>query len=786
MHAMSARSARSAAAGALALTMVCGALAHASPLDPVPHVRTSSVGQTPRALALTISGGVSLGAYEAGFLYFIKETLALHPEAMRARLFTGASAGSANAIIAAIESCSGPNPDPEGDLGWRMWIPVGFADLFKEDEVSPVSVFRTQPMERAMEQIWEVWRSGLPKDCDVVIGVSATRVERFEVRVGADFHVPRVEERFGFRIQGQGLGVPIKVTNYVDPDVHYEQPLLNFVDAADDPAANRHNFEQVQRVLFASGAFPFAFPPVRVPHCLLAPRKPGEPLDASRLSCPTPERSDLFIDGGVFDNTPLRWSNTLSELGLRRSGEGAYWRDLSAPPGDDPVEPSLLLSIDPSRLSYPDARSDRQAGPAVRTFFDLFEQLVGDFVVTARAKELYALVQESQSLSERIQLSTGNYPKASDDLYAFMGFFERDFRYFDFFLGMYDAWVQVGRLGATEGSAFADVMETFGPRLEAEWAPLACLIGWFEPTEQRWRSACAGPDQANLRILIQSSLDKVHEHCRKLEPKHVRESTRHPRCIAAAEGAPRVDVTDVPRVSAQVRQRAADEDGFDQTMRLLTAYGFEFKDLGLRRDQARYGRVRIRRRMLKMADRLAAAQPSGTGQSILYAAGRQLANTIAYEPPKHWVYVTFGTALELGASVLPVDWNESWARLNLGLGFKDLPSLLGSADPRARFTLALGPEFELLFMTDATLQPQIGARVGYQFATRDRFGFDECTAARALDDSRNCSQFTVQSYFALGVAEVFRAQLLLEFFPQSFALGHDIFDLQLMVGVQYF
>ncbi|HTO98183.1 MAG TPA: hypothetical protein VMK66_14135, partial [Myxococcales bacterium] len=44
--------------------------------------------------SITISGGVSLGSYEAGLVYYMVEAMRLNPSAATPRIVTGASAGS--------------------------------------------------------------------------------------------------------------------------------------------------------------------------------------------------------------------------------------------------------------------------------------------------------------------------------------------------------------------------------------------------------------------------------------------------------------------------------------------------------------------------------------------------------------------------------------------------------------------------------------------------------------------------------------------------------------------
>ncbi|MFL5450947.1 MAG: patatin-like phospholipase family protein, partial [Myxococcales bacterium] len=55
--------------------------------------------------SITISGGVSLGSYEAGLVYYLVETMRLNPAAATPRVVTGASAGSVNGFMTILQSC---------------------------------------------------------------------------------------------------------------------------------------------------------------------------------------------------------------------------------------------------------------------------------------------------------------------------------------------------------------------------------------------------------------------------------------------------------------------------------------------------------------------------------------------------------------------------------------------------------------------------------------------------------------------------------------------------------
>ncbi len=159
-------------------------------------------------LALTISGGVSLGSYEAGYLYLSTQTVRHTEGRYRLRLLTGASAGSVNALIAAINSCRPANYDPHSDLGWGIWGGLGFEDLFDPEQVGPSNVFTRDGLERAVQQVRRTWNEGLANDCDVVVGISATRLRSYPVALNEALSLPRQEEKFVVRIRGRGPGVP--------------------------------------------------------------------------------------------------------------------------------------------------------------------------------------------------------------------------------------------------------------------------------------------------------------------------------------------------------------------------------------------------------------------------------------------------------------------------------------------------------------------------------------------------------------------------------------------------
>ncbi|MEM6730014.1 MAG: patatin-like phospholipase family protein, partial [Myxococcota bacterium] len=539
-------------------------------------------------LALTVSGGVSLGAYMAGFVYLTTELVKRPESRFRLVLATGASAGSANALVAALNACGPPNPDPMKDLGWKAWSRADYRSLFVQESVTPTSLFTRNVLNQGINDMAAVFSAGLPEDCDTVVGFSATRVEPYEVELAPGFSIPRLAEKFAFRIQGRGMGRVPRLSNYIDPYSSVEQPLLPLKD--DSESARRENFERLRSVLLASGAFPFAFAPQDVEHCLSDPA-PEDGVMGS-LQCEGERvRSDPFIDGGVFDNTPLQFAYSLADLGLL----GAKWSNVGdGTPRTDMADQVDYLYLDPGLSVYPpfeDEEEERQS-----SLLPLASEVAGSWILAARSRELYALIRERETLSKHMRLTRSHYPPASSPIGAFLGFFDRKFRHFDFYLGMYDAAKFFSVWSKKMGQTVR--FENLLPRgkIEKNWEPFACMVGYYEPGYEDWRRHCNEASLHDFRILLQVSLDRIYAHCSTLEDPPV--DSPHYHCARAArkESVPRL-VT----LPASGYGRTEGETHFHHNLRLLEEYGFWFEDLNLTREQAALGRVKLRRKLLGMA-----------------------------------------------------------------------------------------------------------------------------------------------------------------------------------------
>ena len=159
-------------------------------------------------LALTISGGVSLGNYEAGLTWAVTQYLRRSPGQLELAAVTGASAGSVNALLAAAVSCEDPSEtrddDPAHNLFHDTWTPVGLEALLPESaQRSDDGLLTAAPLEGALERIFAALLGGgrrFRPGCSVPFGLSLTR------------DTPEEREVSGLRARTQRFLVSLRIS----------------------------------------------------------------------------------------------------------------------------------------------------------------------------------------------------------------------------------------------------------------------------------------------------------------------------------------------------------------------------------------------------------------------------------------------------------------------------------------------------------------------------------------------------------------------------------------------
>ncbi|RKG84909.1 patatin-like phospholipase family protein [Corallococcus terminator] len=726
-----------------ALLLVAG-MARAEAPETSPFQRRSNAS----AYSLTVSGGVALGAYEAGFLAY--SVAASRKDGMeRLRLMTGASAGSLNGLLGVLAACGEKSPGPTRSLFWETWIPVGYDRLFVPEDVTPLGAFSRTWLEAQARRIETEWNRGLSPTCDVVLGVSVTRVEPRLVHVaGGRLPLPRMEEKFALRIQGRGPGQPPRVTNYIAPGSTRREPLL-VTDAQGEVA-----FARVSDLVLASMAFPVAFPPKALATCAAgATARPGVCLAGEA------HEAD-YIDGGIFDNTPLRLAVGLARDGLAPSPEGGpmRWRDANEPGGRRSPTDVFFVFVDPDATEYPAAPGPQ--GP--RTEPQLPRMLGGvlaAFIDTARSKELALLLEEEPEIAERLALPRRHFPAASAPLAAFLGFFETAFRSFDFYLGMYDARV-LKQQAAEAGLEHFDPPDQEG----ADWTPLSCMRAMYDGLPGA-DSACAGEGLADFRALLQVSLDRLYSVCHDAKVAAAPRDWRNAHCERAVAGGAPPHVPGLSPAQWPDWHQGAQETELAHVLRLLGAYGFHFRDLGAPPGRDDLALMRIRQVLGHAVKRLADVQPED-GSAAVEFAGKLVADSLSYEPPRTSVHFVMGPTLtELGLSLgTSAPSVPRGLRLSGAVGLRGLQQVFssGGGEPFA-LTAVAGPEFRPAALQASLAQGRLALRAGWQFSTRTPPDGEDCDSVGVSA----CSRPLVQALLGATFLERFRVQVVGEWYPPS-------------------
>lgn len=745
--------------------------------DPVTTLTTQAVSEPKQAdaLAITVSGAVSLGSHEAGQLFLITEALRKSPGSTPLRVATGASAGSANALLYGNEACLQQDITAEQSLGYRVWVGVGLDELFDPEKTTRQAIFHGEALKLSYGYLEEVWKRGLPESCEFAFGAAVTRKPATDMKLVEGIHIVRSAEHFVVRIKGQRSGPPT-FSNYVDTTSTYQRPLLPFTGVfADDALALRP-------VVVASAAFPIAFPAEPIEHCIANKSNTGD-------QCAAPTHVDSFVDGGVFDNNPLGIAYRTALGGLMRNGAKVALR--SIPDGRKHSDLDVLYGfVDPDLRSYPSYTPPKAAEePDDDPVMSLVTSMGGQMLDNARGHELASLADENYELLENLWLIRGNYPPISELLGAFFGFFERDFRDFDFHLGTYDSFVDLRdrsavRLGSVKFIEQLDA--TFKGDVKGvpqRYKKLACIASHLgSKPYQHLKAACGGDDMRNFRVLLQVAIDRLWSNCRMLSPEQVA-TTEHLGC-KQAQGGLHPPVVDASFAVRGPRYQTQKESQFDYSLRLLSDYDFHFRDLGLSANQADRARVTVRRKLIAMVEALSAAQGSFLDRTAALTAGRTLINSIYYEPPKKRAYLGLGSAIFAG-------YLGRWGGLralyfNPDLRMLNLRDMLSGGNFSFSVQASLGAELAILPLSGRVWQSSIGVRAGYQFAATDSIGFNSCEENKVAGDSRFCSGPVIHTPVNFTLLERIRFAVTPVFYPLPRDFGHNVFELELGIGAELY
>lgn len=358
--------------------------------------------------SLVISGGISLGAYEAGYNWaLLKYMTHLKHYSTQTDInmlsIAGASAGAINTLMSSMAWCRSResldiNNTIEDNLFYTMWTEVDFEDLFIHrdgvvDVNNTTSLFsRIKIEEQASKIIDQMHRPLYAKECSLPFGFAVTRVQPKQVDIN------------GIKINNKLFQIPITLKVHDDGSAY----------VVDNKNIKRDNIihlsksglisdNAMKKAMFASSAFPIAFEQVTLDYIYK-----GE------------QESAKFLDGGVFDNIPL-------DLAIRLANDKS----------------SDYIFMDPGNMRRAFLKMTRENvdEPEVSPINSAIELLMDIFSASESSVLYNTLAEHFEDSDKEIHLSDRYFPLTGKLLEHFGAFLDRGFRDYDYFVGVYGAIV---------------------------------------------------------------------------------------------------------------------------------------------------------------------------------------------------------------------------------------------------------------------------------------------------------------------------------------------------------
>lgn len=352
--------------------------------------------------SMVISGGVSLGAYEAGYnwalIKMLTKTKKLSTSLVDPEMHSvaGASAGSINALLSAMYWCQKDSVPlrnhVDDNLFYETWVNLGIEDLVvkNEDQGNKNSLLTQKGLQKKGDKIIEHLKKPIfKKGCEVPLGVAVTKV------------TPIVEKVQGIKIKNQNFSVPLVFKEKNGQGIVENNILPPSTDFYISIPGIEKDRKKVINLLLASGAFPGAFQQVE--------------LDYEYKGV---KRSNYFIDGGLYDNVPL-------DLAIALNDKSTYYFFM------DPsnMRKEIIDENQEEKDELPIGFISTNLVPVLKSF-DIMQSM-----------KLYQAINNNftDDTDKKLILSSRFHPITGKYLGHFAAFLDHNFRIYDYYVGVYDA-----------------------------------------------------------------------------------------------------------------------------------------------------------------------------------------------------------------------------------------------------------------------------------------------------------------------------------------------------------
>lgn len=430
-----------------------------------------------RPLSLTISGGISLGVYEAGLNWTIIELLRQSKTKDNIRKIpftavTGTSAGAINAVLSAIRYCQQYSENSENDTTsifnntfFNLWN-VDFEELLPRRSLSHTffdlgygmenielkdSLLSRSAFNKAIDSIvTNLTTVNFQTGCEIDIGLIVTRVKPLKDtiklnNVDKEISVHRLVIPLTLKIDENGQAR--FYNNY-----HFSKLVKdneNYIHLVEHKEKKSVSTREVILSALASSAFPIAFGRVEISYCIpqhLQPKKMVNRQSCNGNHSMRPAK-DYFVDGGIYDNIPL---GTAIDLVESRQCDNQAWEG-SCSAGQGPGDGQYVY-ISPS-TSRANGRfnktSTKKFEPQSLKLFDQASYLLQPLnnlrgqelvqVLNAKFKRQSSIdIDQNSAHSRQLHLTNRYFPITGTYHGAFGAFHDEQFRKYDFLIGVYD------------------------------------------------------------------------------------------------------------------------------------------------------------------------------------------------------------------------------------------------------------------------------------------------------------------------------------------------------------
>lgn len=393
-------------------------------------------------VALSVSGAISLGAYQSGVNWALIQFLHHQSDPDPAQHFsfakddlglsvlTGASAGSINALISALEYCAKEPTSAWDSQFFKVWQPVGLENLIPavtSDYNDGDGLLARGKIDAVAKLLQEKLSSTeVRAGCRVPMGVVVTRARPFRRMVGR-LQVPSSRASVMWaataRTDGKGLAFEQLAPLTRQPQTS-SQDFGRYLGAVGEriflptDALGMLGSGQILDVLKASSAVQGAFAPIAIRTCIV------DEDESSFEKCRLTEaetRVELFSDGGLFDSIPLGLAFGLDYQAETRARTFTY--------------------IDPD-VRRPLVREDEQSGvDGTGTDLHSLSTMLEGFIAASRKAELGTVLHywpERAAEPGKIVTSTRYHEVVGSHMGYFGAFWSRPFREHDYMVGVYD------------------------------------------------------------------------------------------------------------------------------------------------------------------------------------------------------------------------------------------------------------------------------------------------------------------------------------------------------------